>query len=71
MKTNGFFFLAVLFLTMSSCQRDYACVCYNPGGSKVAFTINGTKSEAKQACQEYYEENFGAIVWNETYCEVD
>lgn len=73
MKRNAILIFAMIsvFLGTNSCQRDYTCVCYNPGGATVAFTINSTKSEAKEACQEYYEENFGTIEWSETHCEVD
>lgn len=60
----------IAFYSLSSCRKEYSCVCTNPGGAYVAFTTKNSKSGAEKQCDDYYEENFGDIPWNETFCEV-
>lgn len=54
-----------------ACEKNYTCSCYNPGGKFKSFAVNGTKERAKEKCQKYYEDHYGDIPWNETFCEIE
>jgi hypothetical protein len=55
MKKVSFILGALFLLTvaMTSCKKDYTCVC-TVGGISVNYTIaNTTKSDAKTKCDTY------------------
>lgn len=60
--------LSVFLLT--ACEKEYSCVCTNPGGSNIVFTVKDSRSDAKDKCNQYYQDNFASIPWNETSCEI-
>jgi hypothetical protein len=62
-------FISVFFI-LSSCKKEYNCVCTNPGGSEIVFTVKDSKEKAKQKCADYYDQHFASIPWNETSCEI-
>lgn len=52
MKMKSFvILLAVLCIGLSSCKKDYDCICTNSSGSYTAGTIKNTKNRAKKHCQ--------------------
>ncbi|HSH67709.1 MAG TPA: hypothetical protein VLB84_18355 [Bacteroidia bacterium] len=55
---------------ITGCKKEYSCVCTNPGGSEVVFTVKQTKDKAKKKCDDYYNENIANIPWNETVCAI-
>ena len=70
MKKSNLIFVAILSVSLTNCQKDYVCECTNPGGTFKAFSILGTKEKTEKKCKDYYNENYGNILMNETYCEV-
>lgn len=66
-KTFILFFCA---LTFSNCKKEHACVCTHPGGDDVVFTERSTKDRAKKKCEDYYNEHFAHVPWNETTCAI-
>jgi hypothetical protein len=58
------------FFILSSCKKEYNCVCTNPGGSEIVFSVKDSKEKAKAKCADYYNEHFASIPWNETSCEI-
>lgn len=68
LKKILFFLTTVLIL--SSCQKQYSCVCTNPGGDDVVFTERSTRNNAEKKCDAYYNEHFANVPWNETTCAV-
>jgi transcriptional/translational regulatory protein YebC/TACO1 len=62
-------FLFVLFI-FSACKKEYSCVCTHPGGEDVVFTVTDNKDRANSKCDDYYNEHFANIPWNETTCEI-
>ena len=52
MKLMRLFSLTCLLaFVLSSCKKDYDCVCTNSSGSYTAGTTKDTKSRAKKYCQ--------------------
>lgn len=71
MKTRLFIgTMVVVVFVFSSCQKDYNCICSNPGGEYTALKLKSTEAEAIKECQDYYDTNFGSVPWSETHCEV-
>jgi hypothetical protein len=70
MKKSNLFFVAFVSVALTNCRKNYVCECTNPGGTFKAFTTNGTKEKADKKCKDYYDENYGKVLMNETYCEV-
>lgn len=73
MKTgnrNNLILFALIAVSLTSCKKQYSCECTNPGGSYTAFTVKDTKQKAKQKCDDYYAQNFGTVVFNETSCKI-
>ncbi len=68
MKSIFSFILILIFL--SGCKKEYDCVCTNPGGSQAVFSVKESKSKAKKACSDYYDQHFASIPLNETFCEI-
>lgn len=62
--------ISVVLITLSSCNKEYDCVCTNPGGSEIVFSVKSSKEKAEKKCTDYYNEHFGSIPWNETACEI-
>lgn len=62
-------FIGTLFI-ITSCKKDYSCVCSHPGGDEVVFTVKDNKDDAKKKCDDYYNQNFANVPWNETTCEI-
>lgn len=62
----------LLIVSLSSYfkKKSFTCICTNPGGSYPVWTIQATRSDANAQCQDYYEQNFGHIPMNETYCQI-
>lgn len=60
--------ITVIFL--SSCKKEYVCECKNPGGTLTAFRTTDSKKRARQKCEDYYNANYGSVVFNETSCEI-
>lgn len=64
-------FLALVAL-MSSCKKEYNCTCSNPGGiGEVKIIRESSKEKAAQKCEDYYNQQYGNIPWNETHCSID
>ena len=55
---------------MCSCKKEYKCVCINPGGNNTVFTSKSNRNDAAKLCAEYYQDNFGTVPLNETFCEI-
>ena len=55
---------------LCSCKKEYKCVCINPGGNNTVFTSKSNRNDAAKLCDKYYQDNFGTIPLNETYCEI-
>lgn len=68
MKTVLVLFASTAML-FTSCREEYTCYCTNPGGTNPIFSTKGSFAKAQRECEEYYQENFGSIPWNETMCE--
>ena len=62
--------LGLTTILLSGCEKQYNCVCTNPGGKYIAFSKHCTKSQAKQKCKDYYKSNYGNVPMSETFCEV-
>lgn len=54
---------------LSSCTKEYNCVCYNPGGAFENHTITGTQMEAQQQCNKISQEH-QTVPMSEIYCEL-
>ncbi len=54
----------------ASCKKEYVCECTNPGGTLTAFRTKDTKKRAEQKCEDYYNQNYGSVVFNETSCKI-
>lgn len=68
---KSFLILSVLTAAvLSSCKKEYVCECTNPGGTLTAFRTKDTKKRAEQKCEDYYNENYGSVVFNETSCKI-
>lgn len=57
MKKLVLFSFATLLVasTFTSCKKDYTCECsttYNGVTTTASGTVNGTKSDAKEACEK-------------------
>ncbi|MCX6294677.1 MAG: hypothetical protein NTX97_01195 [Bacteroidetes bacterium] len=63
-----------LFVTISvfsSCKKDYTCTCTDPSGNKeVVFTQKTTEGKASSQCDEYYNNHYGNVPWNQTSCSI-
>lgn len=68
MKTLCISFIFATFLC--SCKKEYKCVCSNPGGNNTVFISKSNRNDATKLCNKHYQDNFGAILFNETYCEI-
>jgi hypothetical protein len=68
MKT--LFLFALVFLLSTSCRKEHACVCTHPGGEEVVFTVKNSRGNAESRCDDYYQENFAHVPWNETTCAI-
>jgi hypothetical protein len=62
--------LLLMAFVLTSCNKDYSCICTNPGGEYTALKLKSTEAEAIKKCQDYYDTNFGSVPWSETHCEV-
>lgn len=56
-------------ILLSSCKKDYTCVCTNPGGVFKTYTIKDTKRKAKDQCADYSKE-YQDVAWSETGCSI-
>jgi hypothetical protein len=63
-------FSPLVLIALSGCKKQYACECTNPGGTQTIFTVNSTRAKAEEKCKAYYDDNFSAIPWNETLCQI-
>jgi hypothetical protein len=70
-KMKKIFLLSLFSAAFCSCKKEYNCVCKDSSQSFVAFTVKATKGKAQQRCTDYYNEHYGAIVFNDTKCEVE
>ena len=70
MKKSNTVFIALLGVFLINCKKGYVCECTNPGGKFTAFSKHSTKEKAEKKCKDYYDENYGNIPMNETYCEI-
>ncbi|MBK7666059.1 MAG: hypothetical protein IPJ32_01180 [Sphingobacteriaceae bacterium] len=71
MKNSTIWLLIAATIYLSSCAKNYNCVCTNPGGSEVVFINRSSKTKAEKKCKEYYDSNYGNIPWNETNCSIE
>ncbi len=65
-----FIIAVVTAMAFTSCKKDYACVCSNPGGEYTAFKVKASMDKAQTKCEEYYNTNFGSVPWSESHCEI-
>lgn len=70
MKIFAFMLLFIISVMMPSCKKEYICECTNPGGTLTAFRTKDSKKRAKEKCEDYYNRNYGSVVFNETSCKV-
>ncbi len=70
MKTIKVVLPIIISIIFSSCKKDYTCVCTDPSGTIAVFTVKDTKKKATAECNDYYKNNYSAISWNETSCEI-
>lgn len=70
MKTFALLLLFITSVIMSSCKKEYVCECTNPGGTLTAFRTKDSKKRAKEKCEDYYNQNYGSVVFNETSCKI-
>ncbi|HEY0030220.1 MAG TPA: hypothetical protein VGC65_05635 [Bacteroidia bacterium] len=61
----------VACITLASCKKEYSCTCTNPSGSTVVFTEKMTKGKASEKCDDYYNDHYGSVPFNETSCEIN
>ncbi len=61
----------VISLLIVSCKKEYTCTCVNPNGSFIAFSDKTTKGKASEKCDDYYNENYGSVPFNETSCSIE
>lgn len=66
----------ILFLTVialfSSCKKEYTCTCSDSVGNKtIAFTEKNTKGKASDKCNDYYNQNYASIPWDDTTCSIE
>ncbi|MBL7932794.1 MAG: hypothetical protein JNL60_12870 [Bacteroidia bacterium] len=54
---------------LSSCTKEYNCVCSNPGGVFETHVITGTQMEAQQQCNKISQQ-YASVPMSETYCEL-
>ncbi|MBN8693069.1 MAG: hypothetical protein J0L69_07735 [Bacteroidetes bacterium] len=50
--------LLITTLTISlltACEKNYTCVCQNPGGTNEQWTVKTTKQQAKKDCDKLNE----------------
>lgn len=69
---KAFFILSAFVASalLASCKKEYVCECTNPGGTLTAFRTKDSKKRAKQKCEDYYNQNYGSVVFNETSCKI-
>ena len=66
------FFCAILSAALfSGCKKEYTCTCTNPNETVVAFSEKTTEGKAESKCQDYYNDHYGSIPFNETTCTVE
>ncbi|MCZ8284213.1 MAG: hypothetical protein O9353_02050 [Bacteroidia bacterium] len=70
MKSSLILSILVASALLASCKKEYVCECTNPGGSLTAFRTKDTKRRAEQKCDDYYTQNYGSVVFNETSCKI-
>ena len=58
-------------LLMVSCKKEYTCTCTSPSGSLIAFSDKTTKGKANERCNDYYNEHYGSVPFNETSCSIE
>lgn len=46
------FGITICLFLLSSCKKDYTCVCINSNGSYDAGTVEKTKRQAKKYCED-------------------
>lgn len=72
MKINQItlFLFLTFFFFLSSCEKNYNCVCSNPGGEFDSISFKTSKKKAHDECDNYYNQNYNTMPWNETHCEI-
>jgi hypothetical protein len=70
MKSSLILSILVAGAFLVSCKKEYVCECTNPGGTLTAFRTKDSKKRAKDKCEDYYNQNYGSVVFNETSCKV-
>lgn len=68
MKTKIFLAVTAICI-LSSCTKQYNCVCSNPGGVFETHIITGTQMEAQQQCNKI-SQGHQTVPMSETYCEL-
>ncbi len=45
--------ILLISLIFTSCQKQYVCECFNPGGVFKTYNIYGSHQKAQQKCNNY------------------
>ncbi len=70
MKSSLILSIFIAGTLFASCKKEYVCECSNPGGTLTAFRTKDTRKRAEQKCEDYYNQNYGSVVFNETSCKI-
>ncbi len=70
MKKTIIILMVICCVLLCNCKKEYVCECSNSGGKFNAFSIKDTKQNSKQKCNNYYNDNYGSNVLNETECKI-
>lgn len=72
MKTTSILcsFILMAGILLPACKKEYICECTSPAGTLTAFRAKDKKKNAEQKCENYYNENYGGVAFNETSCKI-
>ena len=64
--------LCIITATFTSCKKNYDCTCKDQNGTVVAVTtFKNTKGKAGEQCNQYYDQHYGNIPFNQTTCAIN
>lgn len=55
---------------LSSCKKNYNCVCSDPNGTLEVVTFKENKGKAQEKCSQYYDQHYGNVAFNQVKCEI-
>lgn len=69
-KTIILLSLATVVIGVNGCKKNYICECTNPGGTYNATVFKDTKKNAKDKCEQYYNEHSASVPFSESSCKI-